>query len=112
MSDEKTPPSGKDFVALGPDLGDGTRPFFRHRSDHTIETGYSRAVEDGKPINTSEHGSLVRLTPVGGPIYEVETLYENRPQEGDAKGPAKVSSDAYRRGWETIFGTKKPVGDA
>lgn len=32
---------------------------------------------------------------------EVETVYER-----ESKGPAKVSTNAYRNGWERIFGGK------
>lgn len=28
------------------------------------------------------------------------------------RGPAKVSSDAFRAGWENIFGAKRVVGQA
>lgn len=113
MSDDKTPPSGKDLITFGPDLGDGSRPFFRHRPDHTLETGISRAVTDGQPMNMNEGGSLVKLTPVeDASMYEVETLYEHRTSGQEGKGPAKVNSNAYRSGWDSIFGAKKTVGEA
>lgn len=42
-----------------------------------------------------------------GSLYEVEPVFPS-----DGKGPAKVTSNAYRQGWEGIFGSRSPVGDA
>lgn len=33
-------------------------------------------------------------------------------EDGGCKGPAKVNSDAYRSGWDSIFGKKQAVGQA
>lgn len=37
----------------------------------------------------------------------------NRDRDRDRdSGPAKVVDEAYRTGWENIFGQKQPVGEA
>jgi hypothetical protein len=35
-----------------------------------------------------------------------------RRELGAGDGPAQVASDAYRTGWEGIFGKRPPIGQA
>lgn len=85
-----------------------------------IEGGLLRAAEPGRPVM----GDLVRLKPRPEiPIlYDVETVYEfERTPPADVEappsrstghpGPARVVTDAYRRGWERVFGRKDRAGD-
>lgn len=97
--DKKT---GEDVAFLGPPAEGGGVHVVRHRPDHTWEAGVLRDVEDGRPL----HGELVRLTQRDGPGYSVETLH------GRGEGPAMVNSQAYKDGWENIFGQKVPAGEA
>lgn len=99
---------GEDFITLGPVLEDGTQPYIRHRADHSIETGVSRIMEEGKPMYGDEK-SLVRLTPRDPWSYNVEPLQE---KSAATSGPAKVATKAYREGWDSIFGGSKTVGVA
>jgi len=67
-----------------------------------IEAGMVRPVDEGKPI----HGELVRLkrredSPV---LFDVEVDFDGRPAIGR---PAKVATDRYRRGWESIWAKKR-----
>ena len=103
--------SGNDTLTLGPDLGDGARPFIRHRSDHSMETGIARPPRDGESINSSDVVHLHHRGP--GPVYDVEVLYEHaaRAAEEEGSGPAMVNSEAYRTGWDQIFGSRT-VGQA
>lgn len=71
-----------------------------------------RRTQDGQPIQ----GELMRLrkpegesTPAGH--YNVESLYK-RPDSPAPAGPSKVATDAYRSGWDTIFGNKKATPSA
>ncbi len=103
MRDDSEKCSAKDLIELGPDLGEGVRPYVRHRSDHSIDTGFCHPVEDGKPIGVdtelvSHHGP--------GAVYEAKNLY------GERTGPAKVNSKSFKTGWENIFGAKTTVGEA
>ena len=67
-----------------------------------IEAGTVRRPDEGKPI----HGELIRLkrredSPV---LFDVQVDFAGRTSTGR---PAKVATDRYRRGWESIW-AKKP----
>lgn len=80
-----------------------------------LALGAVRPLEDGKPI----HGELVRLKQRA----ELPVLFDVLPAESaDAAddgaaagsegrgGPAMVASDAYRSGWDGIWGTLSKRG--
>ena len=62
-----------------------------------IEAGVVRAVKEGEPIV----GELVSLKPTseGSPLCDVEVHVDARHA-----GPARVASNAYRSGWDEVFG--------
>jgi hypothetical protein len=73
----------------------------RQRGD-ALEAGTMRPLNEGKPI----HGEVVRLkaredSPV---LYDVDVQHDARPSTG---GPAKVATQEYRQGWDSIW-AKKP----
>jgi len=79
-------------------------------SDDQISAGELREARDGQPIM----GELVSLTQRGEHerLFDVSVLARgpvapsrDRPAL-HAKGPANVASDAYREGWENVFGTR------
>lgn len=101
--------------------GDGVR-VIRKRED-TIELGELRPMREGQPI----HGEVVRLTQreEHGLLFDCEVMVprpaQKPAQKGAAteqktqapralahKGPARVTSDAYRGGWDAIFGKRSP----
>lgn len=50
-----------------------------------------------------------------GPVLDVQGKTEDGWYRGTVttrRGPPKVNSDAYRRGWERIFGNKTTEGEA
>lgn len=97
-----------DELQMGPDLGNGTRPFLRHTADHQLVGGILRPCPEGKPLLPG----AVRVTPKPGAcphIFNVEEVY---PVVASKSGPAKVNSKKYRENYDTIFGGKTPVGDA
>lgn len=68
-----------------------------------VEAGRMRTLDQGKPI----HGEVVRLkaredSPL---LFDVEVQHDARVSTGR---PAKVASEEYRRGWESIWSTKRP----
>ena len=105
--------------------GDGIR-VVRKRKD-AIEVGELRPMKEGQPI----HGEVVKLTarPEHDMLFDCEVLVPSQGR-GDVptsesapaasakpetpeptralshKGPPRVSSDAYRGGWEAIFGKR------
>ena len=70
-----------------------------------IEAGIVRPTREGEPIV----GELVTLKPTseGSPLCDVEVHVE-APSHANAraKGPARVASNAYRSGWDEIFGAR------
>jgi len=55
--------------------------------------------------NIPETCELVRVKPTDCPaVWESETYLEL--ENGEVKGPAKVSTPAYRSGWERTFGSQ------
>lgn len=106
--------------------GDGIR-VVRKRND-AIELGELRPMKEGQPI----HGEVVKLTQrtEHDMLFNCEVLVPSapRPEPPPApaaaaapakpadpeppralshKGPPRVSTDAYRGGWEAIFGNKR-----
>jgi len=114
-------------LPLGPTESGGVA-VLRLRDD-TLELGQLCEVRDGRPLV----GELVRLEARadGSPLYDVEVLHDARtPSSPGAartlpstqassaptarrarKGPPKVTSEAYRDGWEQIFGARGSRGD-
>ncbi|MDB4945520.1 MAG: hypothetical protein JWP97_5054 [Labilithrix sp.] len=113
-------PSAPDVVLLGGPTADGGGIHVLRARNEQIETGELRALEHGKPIT----GEVVTLKPrEGSPrICDVTDSFETKPAGLRAlgaaprtghKGPAKVATDAYRQGWDEIFGSRpKPSGPA
>ena len=68
-----------------------------------IEVGTMRPLDQGKPI----HGEVVRLKPreESPALFDVEVHHDARPSTGR---PAKVASEQYRKGWESIWAKKRP----
>ena len=68
-----------------------------------IEAGIVRKVREGEPIV----GELVTLKPTseGSPLCDVEVhLDAPSGSRTPTKGPARVASNAYRSGWDEVFG--------
>ena len=114
--DDKGCPN-RDVMHLGPDIGNGYHPYVRHKSDHGMETGFITARKPGNDEAAPPCDGIVRLSHTGpGPTFDVESLYE-RPAPptdvaGSHSGPAMVTTEAYRDGWDRIFGGKQAVGQA
>ncbi len=67
-----------------------------------VQAGTMRPLEEGKPI----HGEVVRLKPreESPALFDVEVQHDGASTRGR---PAKVASDQYRRGWESIWSKKQ-----
>lgn len=114
MSGEKKNPkcalAGRDaFVPTGR-MSDGSIVGVRHRACGDSEAGVMKILKDGEAIPNVEGGEIAMLRGGGEGPWDVETLY--RCGEGSPKGPAKVSTEAYRTGWEGVFGARGGVGEA
>jgi len=98
----------RDVVLVGGPTADGGGVHVLRARDERIELGELRAVEEGRPI----HGELVTLAPrKDSPrLYDVKesvTIPSNSSSAiAPRKGPARVATDAYRKGWDDVFGAK------
>ncbi len=112
MKDEENRKPEDVALIIGTDEERKALKILRKRGER-VEGGLVRAAEPGRPVM----GDLVRLRPRPEfPILcDVETVYEFQrtppgneeapPERGRGhRGPARVVTDAYRRGWERIFG--------
>lgn len=114
MTDKVKDEGVVDLAILGPKTPSGHK-VVRVKGDQEgpkeVLFGEIRPVKDGEPI----FGDMVRLDRKGDSnVYGVETLLENpmkpEPPRG-GKRPPMVSSEAYREGWERVFGSKPPKAD-
>lgn len=90
----------KDRVLVGPKVGEDSHLFVRMSSEE-VAVG---VLTEGVQPNSD---SLLELKHVQGCEYEVKNEVRYT-----ARGPAQVSTKAYRSGWDTVFGGLTPVGVA
>ena len=90
-----------DLVFVYGKSDDGESYDVLRRRGEGIEAGQVRPLDEGKPI----HGEVVRLKPRedSPALFDVEVHHDGRVSTGR---PAKVASDRYRRGWESIWAEK------
>ncbi len=104
-----------DRISIGPDIGLGSiRPCIRHTPDHQIKHGWVKDMHDGEPIAPGASVVTMSYDDQHGD-YRVDSevsLKDRHPPCQSKSGPAMVSSDEYRTGWDRIFGNKAPVGSA
>lgn len=76
----------------------------RKKADE-LTLGEVRPVEEGKPLA----GDLVRLKPRPEMplLCDVDVAYEAPKAAKGAAGPVRVSSAAYRAGWERMWGKRR-----
>ena len=97
-------PPPTDVVILGPPTADGAGVHVLRAREEKVEVGELRALEEGRPIV----GEVVTLAPrKDNPrVWDVKDSFRAPGSAG--KGPAKVATEAYRDGWDEVFG-KKPA---
>jgi hypothetical protein len=106
----------RDLAFLQGPTDDGKGARVLRLKDGELSAGEIRPAKEGEPLADRE---LVRLTPLqeGAPVCEVEVLHGPAPRPPSeapaeaagkpAPGPARVSSDSYRKNWSTVFGAKR-----
>ncbi len=112
---ESTTEHGLAIVRLKSDAG----------GDVQIEAGELRPIREGQPL----HGEVLKLTPriENARLFDAEVLMPaplalsaGGPATSDApssktlghKGPARVTTEAFRTNWDGIFGGRLPTGAA
>jgi hypothetical protein len=103
MADDnpKRPCDRGDEIKLGPHLGGGFRPAIRHMADHEQTIGIVRPVREGEALTGNEF-RIEPKDPANG-VFHVRPPHV----EGAGGRPAKVTSDEYRKGWDSIFGKQE-----
>ncbi|MFO0551897.1 MAG: hypothetical protein U0271_26150 [Polyangiaceae bacterium] len=110
----------RDMLIVGGPSSDGNGVQVVRIQDDQVQAGELRAVREGQPIV----GECVRLhqRPEHERLYDVEVLAKTAPsspkvepkseaQGASRKGPAMVNSEAFRNGWEGIFGSAPRKAD-
>ncbi len=93
------------FVICGSESENGERNCLRVMPDG-LETG---TLTPFRGFDRMRDGARVLRGNVMGPIVNVTEVSE--PFKDGSEGPAKVTSNEYRSGWEAIWG-KQEVGQA
>ncbi|HEY4187381.1 MAG TPA: hypothetical protein VGP07_20060 [Polyangia bacterium] len=98
-----SPPTGDVAMVFGKDEH-GTHILRRRSEDAPIEAGVLRPLRSGKPID----GEVVSLSPrTDGPLlFDVKSELPS-PLPRSSEGPAQVASDAYRKGWDAVWGRRR-----
>jgi hypothetical protein len=120
MSKDETESQDRDVVVLRGPTEDGEGIAVYRARDGNLEAGELRALKQGAPMS----GEVVRLVPrEGSPVlWNVRVEFDARetaaPEPAAATtggkghaGPARVSTRAYREGWDAIFSSREP-GDS
>jgi hypothetical protein len=110
MADE--PCDRDDEVSIGPGIGGNARVCMRHTADHRQIPGIMRPIREGEPLT----GHVVTIEPKDpqNGIYRVTgdlTIPSPHAAQMSRGKPAKVSTEAFRTGWENVFG-KQTIGQA
>jgi len=94
-------PNRSDMVLVYGRSDDGKGYDVLRQRGAEIEAGRMRPLDDGKPI----HGEIVRLKPREDSevLFDVEVHHDGRSSTGR---PAKVATDEYRKGWDSIWAEK------
>lgn len=80
----------------------------RRSEDAPVEAGVLRPLEEGKPI-TGEVVTL-RQRPELPLLFDVKTELESNSERPNG-GPPQIATDAYRKGWDAIWGDATPRRD-
>jgi hypothetical protein len=102
-SDEHLACEGDEYVLPGPTLPNGNQLILHHHEDHTITHGVIRPRREGAPLDDS---TILFEPREGTPLYNVVGTVGELKRGEVRKGPSKAVSNAYRKGWDSVFGNK------
>lgn len=95
-------------MCLGPEMARGVRAYVRHTADCRVKAGMIRPVREGESLV----GGGVCLEHKKGDVYAVVHEVPPMAAADERSGPAQVSTKDYRKGWDRIFGSRQPIGEA
>ncbi len=98
-----TAPAGDVALVFGKDEH-GTHILRRRSEGAPIEAGILRPLKSGKPID----GEVVSLSPRSDVplLFDVKSELPD-PLRSTSDGPAQVASEAYRKGWDAVWGRRR-----
>lgn len=99
----KDAPQSDDTLLVGAVSDDGKRALVLRKKGEELSVGELGPLEEGKPI-TGEVVSLSQREEHPA-LFDVKTEYA--PKQRDGVGPARVSNQSYRDGWDTLWGRRK-----
>ena len=102
--DEDAAPTGDIALVCGKDEH-GTHILRRRSETAPLEVGLLRPLREGKPIE----GEVVSLSPrrEGPLLFDVKSKLPDPRPRPSADGPAQVATDAYRKGWDAVWGRRR-----
>lgn len=100
-----TPPQGDLALVVARDER-GTHILRRRADGVSVEQGILQPLTEGKPIE----GEVVSLQqrPEFPLLFDVKTEWAPSGVRPTSDGPAQVATDAYRRGWDAVWGASEP----
>lgn len=100
-SRKKSTSADRDLMLVYARSEDGSQYGVLRQRGTEVQAGVVRPLTDGKPI----HGEVVRLRPreESPVLFDVEVQHAS---DRTAAGPARVSTESYRKGWESIWASK------
>lgn len=109
-SEERTEALTGDVAFVYGQGQNGTHILRRRSETSPVEAGVLRPLREGKPID----GEVVSLTPRRDAplLFDVKSeLPDPHPTRAPGEGPVQVASDAYRKGWDAIWGRRRRGGN-
>jgi hypothetical protein len=96
-----------DTIVLGQNIG-GVYPFVRHHANHHVAQGFAQI----RPIDGVPAPGSTLLKHREGNTFDAYQVQKGGSDGASLKGPPAVTTNAYRNGWDNLFGKKSPVGQA
>lgn len=93
----------EDKLVFGAVEADGSAPYVRVK-EGTVERGTATAAKEGRPINPEAH--MVGITKREDDWWDVNEYKDVTQAAAAITKPAKVTSGAYRSGWDALWGSK------
>ena len=102
--DDGPPPTGDIALVCGKDQH-GTHILRRRSEQAPLELGLLRPLREGKPIE----GEVISLTPrpEAPVLFDVKSELPDPRARPTEDGPPQVATDAYRKGWDAVWGRRR-----
>jgi hypothetical protein len=92
-----------DFI-IGGECTPGVRHYIRRHDDGRVETGHAATMESAAMAGNA--AGCIEFEPLA-PGADPTRRRVKRDIRYTARGPAAVSTNAYRNGWDAVYGKKE-----